>query len=66
MKIIKHGTPPGDKKHVVKCGGCGTKLEFLTSEAERVTDQRDGDFWRIQCPICPRAITKQVPPCWYP
>lgn len=65
MRIIKHGKPPGDQKHTLKCAGCGTKIEALTSELERVSDARDGDFWRIQCPVCPRAITKQVPPAVY-
>lgn len=65
MKILKHGKPPGDQKHRETCDGCGTEIEFLTSEATRVSDPRDGDFWRIQCPVCPRAITKQVPPARY-
>jgi len=65
MRILKHGKPSGDQKHVATCQGCGTKIEFLTSEAQRVTDQMDGDYWRIKCPVCPRDITKQVPNVYY-
>lgn len=65
MRILKHGKPDGDQKHTATCMGCGTKIEYLTSEATRVHDQRDGHYWRIKCPVCPRDITKQVPPCRY-
>jgi ribosomal protein S27E len=65
MRIIKHGKPDGDQKHKIKCQGCGTVIEALTSELTRVTDQRDGDFWKIPCPVCPRLITKQVPRAVY-
>lgn len=65
MRIVKHGKPYGDQKHKLKCPGCGTVIETLTSELKRVTDQRDGDYWTIPCPVCPRAITKQVPPAVY-
>lgn len=61
MKIVKHGKPPGNQKHKLKCPNCGTKIECLTSEMKRTTDQRDGDYWSIQCPVCPRMITKAVP-----
>ena len=60
MKIIKHGTAPGDNKHRATCHNCGTVIEFMQSEAERVFDQRDGDYLRIKCPVCPRDITKSI------
>ncbi len=65
MKIIKHGKPPGNQKHTVKCDNCKTKIELLTSEAERVSDPRDGDYYRYKCPVCPRDITWAVKPFYY-
>ena len=65
MRIVKLGKPQGDQKHKLKCPACNTVIEALTSEMERVTDPREGDFWKIPCPVCPRLITKQVPTCIY-
>lgn len=63
MRIVKHGTAPGDHKLKAKCPNCGTVIEFMQAEAEYVSDQRDGDYLRIKCPVCPRDITKAVPTC---
>ncbi len=60
MRIMKHGTAPGDNKHRATCRNCGTKIEFMQSEAAYVADQRDGDYLRIKCPVCPRDITKVI------
>lgn len=60
MRIVKYGTDPADNKVKAKCQNCGTVIEFMSREAERVHDQRDGDYWRIKCPTCPRDITKAV------
>ena len=61
MRIVKLGVPKGGLKLTGKCPGCKTVIEFLYSEAEEVRDARDGDFLRIQCPVCPRAITQNIP-----
>lgn len=66
MKILKLGKPAGDEKFTATCNGCGTKVEFLKSETKYVNDPRDGDYWEIQCPVCPRRITKACPPVYYP
>ena len=55
----------GDPLHRATCPGCGTKIEFLQGEAKHVNDQRDGDYLEIQCPVCPRRITKAFPPVRY-
>ncbi len=60
MRIVKYGTDPSDNKVKAKCQNCGTVIEFMPREADRVHDQRDGDYWQIKCPVCPRDITKAV------
>lgn len=66
MRILKLGKTAGDTKFKCTCNGCGTVMEFLKSESKYVNDPRDGDYYEIQCPVCPRRITKAVPPCYYP
>lgn len=65
MRILKQGTRDGGRKYTATCNGCGTKIEFLQKEATRVSDQRDGDYMEIQCPTCPRRITKAYPTVCY-
>lgn len=65
MKIIRMGKPHGDEKFKATCNGCNTKVEFLKSEAKYVTDQSDGDYYEVQCPVCPRRITLAPKPVYY-
>ena len=60
MKIVARGTDPADIKITATCRNCTSVIEFVPLEAERVFDQRDGDFWRIKCPVCSKDITKSV------
>lgn len=64
MRIVKMGKPPNDRKYKCKCPGCGTLVEFLQSEAKYVNDPRDGDFHEVQCPVCPRRITRACDPAY--
>jgi hypothetical protein len=36
---------------------CDTLFEFQEIEAEKVYDQRDGSYFKIQCPVCRKEIT---------
>lgn len=65
MRIVKMGKPPGDEKFKCKCNGCGTVVEFLKGEAKYINDQRDGNYYEVQCPVCPRRITKAAPKVYY-
>lgn len=58
MKIISQGEDPAKKVIQAKCSHCGTVVEFEQSEAKLVSDQREGDFYQIGCPVCHHTITK--------
>lgn len=57
MKIIQKGKVPSTTLHCT-CGHCGTVFECDQSEAQYQSDQRDGDYWRIKCPLsgCGREV----------
>jgi hypothetical protein len=57
VKIIHRGEDPATQPVLAQCSRCGTQIEFMPSEAQFVSDQRDGDFYRIGCPICNHEIT---------
>ena len=56
VKIIKKGKLTEDKLKKMKCGECKTVFQFRISEAERVMDGRDGDYYTINCPVCKQDI----------
>lgn len=57
MKIIRRGQIPAKRTHRVTCMWCDTLFEFQEIEAEKVYDQRDGSYFKIQCPVCRKEIT---------
>ncbi|WP_372356969.1 hypothetical protein ACCP99_08260 [Xanthomonas sp. NCPPB 3443] len=61
MRIIKQGRHPsvGDT-HESTCRTCGTVFEWNTNEAIRQPDQREGDYFKIACPLCGASATKAV------
>lgn len=52
MKIIERGTIPADREWKATCVHCGTRFEFKQSEGTFRSDQRDGDYVEIPCPVC--------------
>lgn len=58
VRIIKEGREPDTKPVVATCSRCSTVFEFFPPEAQYVSDQRDGDFYSIDCPVCKREVTK--------
>lgn len=58
MEIIRQGADPAKEHIEAECNRCGTIIKFLPIEAKYVSDQRDGDFYQIKCPVCPGTITK--------
>lgn len=58
IRIIKQRTDSLSKPMRVKCPGCTSTIEFTREDAKLVYDQRDGSYYEIQCPCCPRRITK--------
>lgn len=60
MKIIKHGEIPELVPMRATCSHCHAEVEFVAAEVKRVFDQRDGDFYQFDCPVCRRSITRAV------
>lgn len=56
MKILKHGTLPETKTYTSTCSHCHCHMEFTRAEAEYLSDQRDGDLLRVECPTCKRDV----------
>lgn len=57
MRIIKQGIPPSERLYVRTCYTCKTEFEFKQSEAKLEMDVRDGNYLRINCPVCGNMIT---------
>jgi endogenous inhibitor of DNA gyrase (YacG/DUF329 family) len=70
MKIISKGVDPKTMPIMATCNKCGTTVEFMPSEAKYSSDQRDGDFYTVECPVCTGSITqsarRQALPDYYP
>lgn len=60
MKIIKRGTIPSERRWEFTCRNCGTVFEIAQAEAKLVSDQRDGDYLAIDCPVCDKQCTQSV------
>jgi uncharacterized protein with PIN domain len=56
VEIISRGTPPEEKPHEATCRNCSTQIRFLRREAKYISDQRDGDYLEVTCPVCSRTI----------
>ncbi|MBB0100129.1 hypothetical protein [Ralstonia pickettii] len=52
MKIIERGTLPGEREWKAKCTHCGTHFEFKQREGNFHSDQRDGNYMTVGCPVC--------------
>lgn len=61
-EIINQGSLPSEKVYTVTCSHCKTLFKFKQDEAKYVSDQRDGDFLQITCPLpgCYHSVTKYV------
>jgi primosomal protein N' len=57
VDVLKRGKPQEQLTHIVMCRGCDSRLRFHRKEAELVCDQRDGDYYKIKCPVCGGAVT---------
>lgn len=62
MKIITEGELPETRPIRTTCRSCRTLFEFTPAEATRVSDQRDGDYYRVTCPLpgCHKEVTVSV------
>jgi hypothetical protein len=52
VKIIKAGALPSERIYTHTCHHCQTLYEFQEKDAKLTSDQRDGNFLNINCPLC--------------
>ena len=52
MKIIRRGKKPEEKKAQGTCHRCNSLVEVEASECKRHSDQREGDYYSFDCPVC--------------
>ena len=56
MKIVRQGTPPGERIWSGKCHTCKTEADAAGKELViNQGDQRDGPFGEAKCPVCGAA-----------
>lgn len=60
VRIVKLGSKPQDRVYQGECTNCNTVVEFKRSAARYQSDQRDGDFLAVTCPVCKQSITVGV------
>lgn len=60
MRIIKEGKIPEEQEIKATCRYCGTQFAFYRKEATYISDQRDGDYLDIQCPLCKKSVTASI------
>jgi len=55
MKIIKEGQLPDKQIFRGTCSHCKTQFECERWEGNYENHQRDGDFLRVNCPLCDKS-----------
>lgn len=60
IEIVRRGKPKEEKEYQAGCRYCGTIIKFKRGDAKYQSDQREGDYLVVDCPICTRQITTSV------
>lgn len=60
IEITKRGTPASDRKYEARCISCKTEFTFKTHDARFEHDWRDGNFYRVNCPVCGHECTRST------
>ena len=60
MKIITPGRLPDLIEIRATCNHCKTVFEFTPREATLRSDQRDGDYYEVHCPLCGKVVTRDA------
>ena len=59
-EVLKRGITEDEKVYDATCMKCKSLLRFKRADAEYVSDQRDGDYLKINCPVCRGMVTASV------
>ena len=66
MEIINRGKLPSERVYTATCTNCGSVLRFTHAEATHHSDQRDGNFVSVKCPVCHHNVTHYEKPALQP
>lgn len=56
IEVISRGHLPENDQFDASCHKCKSVLRFLRSDAKLTSDQRDGDFLTVPCPVCGTSV----------
>jgi len=56
IEILTKGTPKSEIKYELRCHDCGTVFTCQKIDMQFHSDQRDGDYTTINCPICSKKV----------
>lgn len=56
MKIIQDGIIPENIPRRTSCDKCKCVFEYTIAEVEYISDQRDGDCYKLNCPFCQKTL----------
>lgn len=56
IEVIRRGHLPENDQFDVQCTHCKSDLRFQRKDGRFTSDQRDGDFLTIDCPVCNHAV----------
>jgi hypothetical protein len=62
IKIVRRGELPEEKIYRGTCSYCKTEFTFNGSDGKFRSDQRDGDYYEIDCPLCCRGVFASTTP----
>jgi len=60
ITVIKRGKPKKEKPIACSCPDCKSVIKFLPTDAKRIPDMRDGDYYELGCPVCGETIRKAI------
>lgn len=56
IEVIKKGIKPEDRMVQGTCSNCKSEMRWKASDGKQQSDQREGDWNEIQCPVCQHKV----------
>ncbi len=56
VEVVIKGDGPEERMYRATCRHCQSLLQFTRSEATFTSDQRDGDYVSVICPVCSSSV----------
>lgn len=56
IEVIKVGTVPENRRVVGTCSNCHSALRWQAKDGVDKSDQREGDYNEVTCPVCGQKV----------